>query len=358
MKRAYFNCFSGAAGDMIVGALLDAGADSAALLGALGKLKLDDEIDIAIEPVSKSGIAAIQFRPTLKTHHHGHGHGHGHDHGHGRHLSGILEIIDAAGFSRRVTDCATTIFKRLGAAEAAVHGVDIEKVHFHEVGAADAMVDIVGAALCLELLGIDAVSCSPLVTGNGQIHCAHGVLPVPAPATAKLIEGVPSMGSDVQGELLTPTGAAILTTIAEAFGAMGMMQLERTGYGAGTRDIDGRANVLAVSIGTDAAQVKGPVDEVTVIETNLDDTTGELIGHAVETLMAAGALDVTCTAVQMKHNRPGTRITVICNAPDVTRLEGILFTETTTIGLRKWTCQRTVLKRDMVTVQTPYGPSM
>ncbi|MCF7957412.1 MAG: LarC family nickel insertion protein, partial [Phycisphaerae bacterium] len=242
MKIAYFDCFCGAAGDMVVGACLDAGASQEVLRQELEKLDLEG-VQVKIEKVIKNGIAASSFKPlAAETDHHHVESGHHH----GRTLEAIIGIIERAKLSKRVTDQSIAIFQRLAEAEATVHGLAIEEIHFHEVGMADAIMDIVGAVVALESLGVDKVYCSELVTGRGTVPCAHGILPVPAPATAELIGGVVSGAGDLECELLTPTGAPILTTLAEEFGGMPGMKMDQIGYGAGTRELPDRANVLRV----------------------------------------------------------------------------------------------------------------
>lgn len=349
MNIAYFDCFSGAAGDMIVGAALDAGAPEDHLRGELAKLGLG-EVELRIEKVVKKGISATSFVPE-QVHHHEHG---GHHHGHHRNLSTITDIIKGAGLSEPVKEQAIAIFGRLARAEAKIHGTTEDEVHFHEVGAADAIMDIVGACVALESLGIEKVYCSALAVGSGTVKCAHGILPLPAPATVELIKGVPLRPQEVQVELLTPTGAAILTTMAAEFGAMPAMEITGVGYGAGQRDNAETANVLRLLLGQSGGRASA--DEVVVLEVNFDDATGELLGHLTETLMQRGALDVYCTAIMMKKNRPGTLVSVICAPGEVAGLERILFTESTTLGIRRTTCQRSILPRTQQTVETCFGP--
>jgi len=351
MKVGYFDCFSGAAGDMIVGACLDAGASEEFLRGQLARLGLD-EVELQIKKVNKNGIAATAFLPIVKGHHHQC------DHGHHRNLSAIVEIIDNAALSDKVKQQSIDIFRQLARAEAKVHGTVEDKIHFHEVGAADAIIDIVGACTALESLGVEKVYCSPLTVGGGTVKCEHGILPVPAPATAELIKGIETVpaNANAQVELLTPTGAAILTTLAEGFGPMPAMRISEIGYGAGQRDIGGMPNVLRLMVGqTGDSDMYGQSDEVCVLEANIDDATAELIGHVSEKLLAQGALDVYCTAVTMKKNRLGTKITVLCPPTETAKMEQIMFRESTTFGIRRGICQRTILPRKHQTVETPYG---
>jgi len=346
MKLAYFDCFCGAAGDMIVGACLDAGADESFLREELAKLQLS-EVDLHIEKVTKNTISATSFHPQIKEHAHSHKH---------RRLTHIVELIHQAQLSETVKSQAIRIFERLAQAEAKVHNTSVDNIHFHEVGAADAIMDIVGACVALELLGVEKIYASALAVGSGTVKCAHGVLPAPAPATAELIKGIPLRPSEAQVELLTPTGAAILTTLAEDFGSLPPMTIERIGYGAGQRDLDNIPNVLRLLVGQSDAGLSGIIaDEVVVLEANLDDATAELIGHVTEQLLHAGALDVFCTSIAMKKNRPGTRISVLTQSADVVKLETILLTESTTFGVRRHTCLRSTLPREIRTVDTEYG---
>lgn len=351
MKVGYFDCFSGAAGDMIVGACLDAGASEEFLRGQLARLGLD-EVELQIKKVNKNGIAATAFLPIVKDYHCQC------DQGHHRNLSAIVEIIDNAALSDKVKGQSIDVFRQLARAEAKVHGTVEDKIHFHEIGAADAIIDIVGACTALESLGVEKVYCSPLTVGGGTVKCEHGILPVPAPATAELIKGIETVPApaNAQVELLTPTGAAILTTLAEGFGPMPAMRISEIGYGAGQRDIGGMPNVLRLMVGqTGDSDMYGQSDEVCVLEANIDDATAELIGHVSEKLLAQGALDVYCTAVTMKKNRPGTKITVLCQPTETTKMEQIMFRESTTFGIRRGICQRTILPRKHQTVETPYG---
>lgn len=341
MRVAYFDCFSGAAGDMIVGALLDAGADFAALRSQLSRLPVSG-YELTAERVKKQGLAATKFDVKIADGSHPH-----------RHLKDIVKIIESADLSDRVREQSLRIFHRLAEAEAAVHGCAIEKVHFHEVGAVDAIVDIVGACVCFDLLGIDRVISSPVATGNGTVICEHGELPVPAPATAHLLRGVPVAPCEEMGELLTPTGAAILTTLADSFGAVPAMRIEQIGVGAGTRDGARRPNVVRALIGESGAPAER--DEIVLLETNLDDATGETIGHTLDRLFAGGALDAYCVPIQMKKGRPGVILTVLAAPADADRLEAMIFEETGTFGVRRRPAARATLSRTHETVDTQYG---
>lgn len=344
MRIAYFDCFSGAGGDMIVASLLDAGADAAALREGLAGLGVGG-YSISIERVNKQGIAAARFHVALDTT----------THQPHRHLKHIVEIIDAAKLPDSVRDRAKRIFTRLAEAESRIHGATIEKVHFHEVGAVDAIVDVVGSVLALELLGVERVACSQIPVGSGTLTCSHGVMPVPAPATAELLKGVPIAACDETGELTTPTAAAILTTLASEFGSMPAMTTDRIGYGAGTRDGQKRPNVLRVLIGDAASAAEADLDQAMLLETNLDDATPQTIGYCVEQLFSAGALDVWTQPILMKKQRSGVLLSVLCSPRDAAKMERIMFVETPTFGVRRRLVERAMLKRRHETVVTPFG---
>ncbi len=331
---------------MIVGACLDAGASCEYLRGELGKLGLPS-VAIQIEKVNKKGISATSFRP-VDTHP---------GHTHHRHLSHIVEIIQAAGFSSAVTSNAVKIFQNLAQAEAKVHNTDINKIHFHEVGAVDAIMDVVGACIALESLRIEKVLCSPLTVGGGTVSCDHGLMPVPAPATAELIKGIELVPSNVSSELLTPTGAAVLTTLSSGFGPIPALCIKSIGYGAGQRDYPGWANVLRLLVAEqkDSSAAGTLSDEVCILETNLDDMPAEQIGYVMGKALEQGALDAYSTAVYMKKNRPGVCVTVICPVSRQAQMEQLLFRETSTFGIRRRLCQRSILPREHKSVETPYG---
>jgi pyridinium-3,5-bisthiocarboxylic acid mononucleotide nickel chelatase len=345
MKIAYFDCFSGISGDMVLGALVDAGLDIGQLESELRKLRLDGW-SISAERVKRKAIAAMKVHVEAgQAHHH-------------RHLSDILKMIDAASLAPRAAETARQIFQRLGKAEAKVHNISIEKVHFHEVGAVDSIIDIVGAAIGFDILGIEAFACSSLDTGSGRVNTEHGILPVPAPATAELLRGAPTFSSGVEKELVTPTGAAIATTLSSSYGKIPPMQLAAVGYGAGSADLAQQANVLRILIGESVAQevsAAGPESVVSVIETNLDDMSPQIYGYFVERALAAGALDVFSTPVQMKKNRPGQLVTILCEVASRARLIDLIFHETTTIGVRTHEVHRQTLNRETVPVETPLG---
>lgn len=335
----YLDAFSGISGDMVVGALADAGADTARIIEAVDSLSTG--ATVSFEKVKRAGIGATKFHVDC-----------GAQRGH-RHLSHILKMIDAGALSDRARRDAAAVFRRLGEAEAAVHRVPIEKVHFHEVGAADSIADIVGACVALDLLGVDALACSALNVGSGTASTEHGLLPVPAPATAALLEGKPVYSRGPELELTTPTGAALAVTLAERFGAMPAMTIGRSGYGAGSYDAPGHANLLRALIGKPTGAPEA--DTVAVIEANIDDLSPEIVGYALERLMDAGALDATVQPVQMKKGRPGMLLRVIARPETRDDLARVIFAETSTFGLRMYAAERRVQARRWVDVETPHG---
>ncbi len=347
MRIGYFDCFSGASGDMILGACLAAGVELDDLRTDLAGLGVAG-FTLEAASIRKQGFAATQATVRIeeaapRPH---------------RHLKHVLAIIDGGQLAEPVARNARAIFTRLAEAEAAVHNTTIEKVHFHEVGAIDAIVDVVGACLALHRLGIERVICSPIPTGSGTVKCEHGLMPVPAPATAALLTGVPLAACEEVGELTTPTGAAILTTLATDFGPLPAMTIERTGVGAGCRDGQTRPNILRLIVGQAAAAdaIDGlEQDRVLVLEANLDDVSGEIIGHTCERLLAAGALDVFTTAIFMKKNRPATLLTVLAEPQARDAIEAILFAETTTFGVRCHSADRRKLARMHETVEITGG---
>jgi pyridinium-3,5-bisthiocarboxylic acid mononucleotide nickel chelatase len=416
MRIAYLDCFSGVSGDMFLGALIDAGVPSQLLEDTVAALNIGARLEIS--RVQRNGISTIKVdvfshgekdlpremyeqskghskhahghevnrsehgrdehahdEPGHSRAHHGEPvallehnyalqgptptqpHDHRHSHDHGRGLSDIRGIIRKAKISETAKQSAITIFETLGAAEAKVHDTDIEKIHFHEVGAVDAMVDIVCAAVGVEALGIDEIVCSPLNVGGGTVNCAHGTLPVPAPATLELLRDAPVYSSGIEVELVTPTGAAIVKTLAKRFAPFPRMKVEKTGYGAGTRDFAGHANVVRLTTGEAHAELSSgsPTDTVVVLEANIDDLNPQVFGYVMDRLLEEGALDVFGVPVQMKKNRPGTLLTVLCRADDATKLTQLIFTETTTLGVRQREEKRQTLARDWVTVATRWG---
>jgi uncharacterized protein (TIGR00299 family) protein len=344
MKLAYFDCFSGISGDMILGALLDAGCPLGRLREGLASLNLPSW-RISAEKVWKNGMAATYVRV------------HTEDQQKHRSLSTILEIFEKSALEPAVRERAAAIFRRLGEAEAKVHDAPLEKIHFHEVGALDAIVDIAGAAIGFEALGISRFVCSPLNVGSGTVKTAHGLLPVPAPATAELLLGKPTYSSGVECELVTPTGAAIVATLCSEFGAQPEMKVNEVGYGAGTADLPGQPNVVRLLVG-EAAETgvpAGATEQVAVIEANLDDMNPQIYGYFLEKALGVGALDVYTTPVQMKKNRPGTLLTVLCKPENTDSLMKLIFAETTTFGARTYRAERHVLPREWVRVQTSLG---
>jgi len=340
MKIAYLDCASGISGDMTLGALVDAGVDLSVLNAGIQTLGLPD-VRLVATGVKKKGFRATQI--TVE---------HTPEHKH-RHLHHITAMIDGSSITARQKELAHRIFRRLAEAEAKVHNSTIEKVHFHEVGAVDSIADIVGAAIGWDLLGAERIVCSAVPTGSGFIEIAHGRCAIPAPATAELLKGVPLAESRVLCELTTPTGAAIIATLVDAFGPVPGMKIEQIGYGAGQKDLEEQANLLRLLVG-ETSEAKAD-ERLCMVETNLDDISGELIGYTIAQLWAAGALDVYTTAIQMKKNRPGVTLSVLCEAEQVAAIETILFRETTTLGIRRWNVERRKLRREVHRVKTAWG---
>ena len=336
----YLDAFSGISGDMTVGALLDAGAPSSAVIDALESLSTGARFEV--EKTKRSGLAASKFKVHLSTDPQKH-----------RHLSHILALIDRSRISAKAKQNASAVFQRLGEAEAFVHGLSIEKVHFHEVGAADSIADIVGACVALDLLNVDEVCSSAINVGSGTVITEHGILPIPAPATANLLAGKPIYARGPAMELTTPTGAAIAATLSTAFGAMPPMRISSIGHGAGDRDFKESPNVLRVLIGERTGAPESAV--VSVIEANIDDSSPQVLGYALERLMEAGALDASLSPLQMKKNRPGSLLKVIARPQDQELLAQIVFAETSTLGLRIYSAERRIEERRIVEVETPFG---
>jgi uncharacterized protein (TIGR00299 family) protein len=403
MRIAYLECFSGMSGDMFLGALIDAGVPSRVLEDAVAALNVGARLEIS--RLVRSGISATKVDvwadgekdlpreeywakqsvpPALSpaktnhehTHHghheheHHHNHEHSsqadvsrsaapapHEHSHGRGLTEIREIIGQSAISDTAKKTAIAIFEALGAAEAKIHATSVEKVHFHEVGAVDAMVDIVCAAVGSEALAVDEIICSPLNVGGGMVQCAHGTFPVPAPATVELLKDAPVYSSGVQAELVTPTGAAIVKVLATRFAAFPEMKIEKSGYGAGSREFPGHPNVVRLTIGEAASTLaaKTASDTVTVLEANLDDLNPQVFGYVMDRLLEEGALDAFGIPVQMKKNRPGTLLTVLCKPEDAAKLAQLIFTETTTLGVRRRDEVRQTLARRWENVRTQWG---
>lgn len=343
MAVAYFDCFSGAGGDMIVGALVDAGACPTALQEALSGLGLSG-YSLSIGPVKKGGFAATRFEVQLDPR----------ANQPARKLADIQQLIQNSTLSDSVKAKSLDIFAKLAATEAKVHGSSIDQVHFHEVGAVDAILDIVGSVAALEMLGVAHVYCSPIPVGSGTVTCQHGRLPVPAPATAELLKDVPVVAGSQACELTTPTAAAVLTTLAVGFGPVPPMTLKSVGYGAGSRNGEEPPNLLRVMLGQ-TLEIR-ETDCVTVLESCIDDASPEIIGHCLERLLEGGALDAFVQPIQMKKWRSGVLVTVLCESQMVERMEGILFAETTTLGIRRRSDSRTRLRRRIETVETAFGP--
>ncbi|MDB5308716.1 MAG: nickel pincer cofactor biosynthesis protein LarC [Gemmataceae bacterium] len=349
MRAAHFDCFSGISGDMVLGAVIDAGVPPDAIRAALDSLGLP--IKLHVEKVKRCGFAATKATVEAA------------DQEDYRFLPDVEAILAKGDLSPAQRDLAAAIFRKVAVAESVAHGMPLERVHFHEVGALDSIADIVGAAVGLDLLGVERFTSSPVPTGTGTVKCAHGIMPVPTPGTAELLKGVPLAPSTVKGELTTPTGAAILTAVAAEYTAAPAITIERIGHGAGTRDFIEQPNILRLFVGTTAPggsrrvpEVSDESDTVVVLETNLDDAPAEVVGYCFDQLFAAGALDVFAVPIQMKKNRPGVLLSVIAEEGTVAELERILFREAATFGVRRYTADRTKLRREEVTVSTPWGP--
>ena len=338
----YLDAFSGISGDMLVGALADAGADRKTMIDAIASLETGAAVSFT--QVKRCGIGATKFHVDVReTQAH-------------RHLSHIVNMIEKAGLSARAKRDAVAIFRNLGEAEAQVHQVPIEKVHFHEVGAADSIADIVGAAVALDLLDVSTVVCSPLNVGSGTVKTEHGILPVPAPATALLLVNAPVYSRGPAVELTTPTGAAVAATLAQSFGVLPPMKLTRTGYGAGGHDFAEHANVLRVLLGeTTAVESAGEALTVAVVEANIDDLNPQVLAYAAGRLLELGALDVTLQPILMKKGRPGHLLRVISRPEQREAIAQLVFAETSTLGLRIYSAERRVQTRSFTEVTTPYG---
>ena len=335
----YLDAFSGISGDMLVGALADAGAAPAAIVEALASLETGAVL--SFERVQRCGIAATKFHVAIQeTHAH-------------RHLAHILKMIEKASLPERAKQNASAVFQRLGEAEAAVHQVPVEHVHFHEVGAADSIADIVGACVAFELLGVTSIVSAPLNVGSGTVSTAHGLLPVPAPATAALLRGKPVYSDGPAMELTTPTGAALAVTLARGFGGLPPLRIAATGYGAGGYDFPDRANVLRVILGEETGAAEATT--ISVLETNIDDLSPQILAYAMDRLLEKGALDVTLQPIQMKKGRPGTLLRVLARPEDREAMVETIFAETSTLGLRTYTAERRVQARHWVDVETPHG---
>lgn len=394
MRIAYLECFSGISGDMFMGALVDAGVPPSLLQNAVAALNVGARLEIS--RVVRSGISATKVdvwvhgekdlpreeywerRSAISgsasahrhepEHNHEHGDDKGHDHlharghshslDHGRGIAEIRKIICAAAISEGAKKTAIAIFEALGNAEAKIHNTSVDKVHFHEVGALDAMVDIVCAAVGAEALEVNEIVCSPLNVGGGSVTCAHGIFPVPAPATLELLAGAPVYSSGVQAELVTPTGAAIVKTLASRFAEFPAIKVCKSGYGAGSRDLAGHPNVVRLTIGETTSGFltgKPETETISVLEANVDDLNPQVFGYVMDKLFEEGALDAFGVPVQMKKNRPGMLLSVLCKPEEADKLTRIIFTETTTLGVRRREERRQALARRWENVSTPWG---
>lgn len=344
MRTLYFDCFAGASGNMILGALIALGIDSEELKHQIALLDIAD-FDLEIKDVDRSGIAATHVEVKVP-----------HEHIH-RHLHNIEKIIDDSRLSQSVKKRAKSIFGRLAEAEAKIHGIDVQKVHFHEVGAMDAIVDVVGACIGFEMLGIEGFSCSKIHVGSGFAKMAHGKFPVPPPAVAELLIGAPIYSTEIEGELITPTGAAIISTLCDSYGQIPEMIVEATAYGAGTREYDDFPNVLRLILGesSDADRFRAKTDKLTLIETNIDDISPQILGYVMERSFELGALDCWFTPIQMKKNRPATMVSILCKTSDSETFSDLLYGETSTIGVRLREVERECLAREFVKIKTEFG---
>ncbi|MGB3222404.1 MAG: nickel pincer cofactor biosynthesis protein LarC [Desulforhopalus sp.] len=358
MKILYYDCFSGISGDMNLAAMIDLGVDSKYLVDELSKLDIDDEFSLEVSADARKGIHGTRVDVVLenKKHHHGgHHHDHGHEHHIHRNLRDIEEIINGSDLDGGVKATSLAIFRRVAEAEAKIHGKPLNEVHFHEVGATDSIVDIVGAAICFHALNVDEVWCSPIELGGGFVKCAHGLMPVPAPATLEILNGIPTRRGAVQKETTTPTGAAILAQLVTRFESSPALTPERTAYGVGHRDT-GIPNVLRVNL---ANTLDSPNRLKTIpaclLECNIDDMTGEMLGDAMDRLMKAGAMDVHFTSIVMKKNRPAVTLSVLCSAEEEDKFKRLVFRHTSTIGIKTLPINKTALDISFEHLETPLG---
>jgi len=340
MKLLYLDCFAGISGDMLLGALLDLGLPEATLRAELAKLPVPG-YRVDVQRVTKQHLAAVKFACEA-----------GHEHHH-RGLSAIAKLIEGSALAGTVKQRAVSVFRRLAEVEAKVHAIPVEQVHFHEIGAVDSIVDIVGACVGLEALGVGEVRAAAPPLGAGFVETAHGRFPIPAPATLELLKGIPTTASEERCELVTPTGAALLAEFCSGFGAMPAMRIERVGYGAGSRDLAKTPNVLRAVLGE--MVVASETDTIAVLETNIDDLNPQVFGDVMDRLLTMGALDVFLTPVQMKKNRPGTLLTVLCEPVDADRFADLLLEHTTSFGVRIHEARRRMLAREIVRVATRFG---
>ena len=348
MKIAYFDCIAGASGDMLLGAILDAGLEVEALNEKLKALHLENEFELKAQKVNKNGFGATKVDVLLHE---------PYEHQHGRHLAEIESLIRKGSLAETIQEKAIGMFRRLAEVEAGIHGKPVGEVHLHEVGGVDTIVDVVGTLLGLDSLGVEQVFSSPLPLSRGFVQGAHGLIPLPAPATVALLKGIPVRGSEIELELVTPTGALLLSTLCKAFGPIPAMTLSSQGYGAGGRDLP-IPNVVRLLLG-ERPEVRGQGNEIEtliMLETNIDDNSAEVNGYVMDQLFASGALDVFFTPIQMKKNRPATLISILSRPKDVEKLEVLLFRETSTLGVRRQPVERSCLERSSDVVDTPYGP--
>ena len=361
MKTLYLECGMGAAGDMLTAALLELLPDRQAFLDRMNALGLPG-VRVDTEPAVKCGITGTHMKITvngeeeesLDVHDHDHDHDHGHGHSHHHHHASVADIngiIDSLPLSGKVREDAKAVYALIADAESRVHGHPVSEIHFHEVGTLDAVTDVVGVCLLMEMIGAEEITASPVHVGSGYVRCMHGVLPVPAPATALILEGIPTYGGSVRGELCTPTGAALLKHFAVRFGDRPLMAVEAIGYGMGKKDFE-RANCVRAFLG----ESRGSRERITRLECNLDDMTGEEIGFAMEQLFQAGARDVYTQSIGMKKSRPGVLLSVICLPEDADRLAETMMKHTTTLGIRRQDMDRYALERRIVTKETAFGP--
>lgn len=342
MKIAYLDCIAGVSGDMMLGAFLDAGFPEKVLREKLATLKLDG-FDLRIRKVSKQGLSATKVDVLVS------------DETTERSLEDIQSILERSALSSSLKDRAWAMFHRLGEIEASIHGIPLEEVRLHELGGIDTIVDVVGALVILEEMGIDEVITSPLPLGRGFVQSAHGRLPLPAPATLALLEGVPVTSSDIEAELVTPTGALLVASLSKGYGQIPGMVIESVGYGAGELDLTA-PNLLRVIIGKRGEEMGFTSETLTVLETSIDDLNPEIYDHVISRLFEAGALDVSMIPTTMKKNRPGTLLQVLCRPGEASAMMDILFSETSTLGIREYTVNRHSLARHVLTVDTEYGP--
>jgi pyridinium-3,5-bisthiocarboxylic acid mononucleotide nickel chelatase len=338
-KRLHLDCFSGISGDMTLAALLDLGVPEEVVQSAVHSLGLPGQL--RVERIRKAGFASVKIFVETP-----------HEHSH-RHLSHIVKMIDQATMTAGAREIAKRMFQKLGEAEAASHGIAIEKVHFHEVGAVDSIFDFVGIAVAIDWLRPERITSSPVPTGSGFVRCDHGLLPVPAPAVARLLTGIPLAPSTIESELTTPTGAAVLATLVTEFTRTVPSLIEKVGIGAGTKDFPEQPNILRVFLGEEAAVPS--TDTVWQLESNIDDMPGEILGYTMERLLDVGALDAYLVPIHMKKNRPAVILSVLCTEQNRSAIEQVIFAETATLGIRRTKVDRTKLQRESVTVMTPWG---